>query len=112
RRGDRPLNLLPNLTKNFKRGNSLIADKSVAGDAAFDWEKEFPETMKRGGFDVVIGNPPYHMLQPHNTSEDVLAFLRKHYFKAEFKIDLFHLFLQRAVSFLRQGSRLGYIVPT
>jgi len=42
----------------------------------------------------------------------VLAFLREHFVKAEFKIDLFHLFLQRAVSFLRQGSRLGYIVPT
>ncbi|HUA67495.1 MAG TPA: Eco57I restriction-modification methylase domain-containing protein, partial [Candidatus Saccharimonadales bacterium] len=39
------LELLPNLTRNFKRGNSLIADKAVAGDAAFDWEKEFPEIM-------------------------------------------------------------------
>ena len=45
RRGDKPLNLLPNLTKNFKRGNSLIADKAVAGEAAFDWAKEFPEIM-------------------------------------------------------------------
>ena len=39
------LELLPNLTKNFKRGNSLIADKSVAGDAAFNWKNEFPEIM-------------------------------------------------------------------
>ena len=44
-RGAKPLNLLPNLTHNLKRGNSLIADAKVAGDAAFDWGKEFPEIM-------------------------------------------------------------------
>ena len=111
-KGSRPLNFLPNLGNNLRRGNSLIADKAVAGDAAFDWPTEFSETMKRGGFDVVIGNPPYHMLQPNNTSEEMLAHLRKHYLKVEFKIDLFQLFLQRAVSFLKPGSHLGYIVPT
>lgn len=103
------LNLLPTLVANFKHGNSLIADKAVAGDTAFDWEKEFPDANK---FDVVIGNPPYNMLQPHNTTEDVLAHLRQHYVKVEFKIDLFQLFIQRAVSFLKQSSYLGYIVPT
>ncbi|HZL12981.1 MAG TPA: TaqI-like C-terminal specificity domain-containing protein, partial [Verrucomicrobiae bacterium] len=105
----KPRNLLPALSANFKRGNSLISDKAVAGEAAFDWQKEFPEIK---GFDVVIGNPPYNMLQPHNTSEDVLAHLRQHYVKVEFKIDLFQLFLQRAVSFLKQGSYFGYIIPT
>jgi hypothetical protein len=74
----RPLNFLPNLGKNLRRGNSLIADPAVAGDAAFDWAKEFPEIVGqasrlspsvkksetgatpvlRGGFDVVLGNPP------------------------------------------------------
>jgi len=43
------------LVKKFKRGNSLIDDKAVAGEAAFDWKKQFPEIMKRGGFDVVVG---------------------------------------------------------
>jgi type I restriction-modification system DNA methylase subunit len=105
----RPMSFLPDLRSNLKRGNSLIADPAIAGDAAFDWEKEFPEIK---GFDVVIGNPPYHMLQPHNTSEEMLAYLRQNFIKVEFKIDLFQLFLQRAVSFLKQGSRLGYIIPT
>jgi type I restriction-modification system DNA methylase subunit len=41
----KPRNLLPALSANFKRGNSLIADQAVAGDAAFDWKKEFPEIM-------------------------------------------------------------------
>ncbi|MFO7811185.1 MAG: DNA methyltransferase, partial [Candidatus Delongbacteria bacterium] len=50
---------LSNLNNNIKCGNSLIDDPEVAGDKAFDWAKEFPDIMKNGGFDVVIGNPPY-----------------------------------------------------
>ncbi|MGO8764740.1 MAG: Eco57I restriction-modification methylase domain-containing protein [Limisphaerales bacterium] len=58
-RGGQPLSLLPNLTKNFKRGNSLIAAPSVAGDAAFDWAKEFPEIMGgTGDPPVPVGDPP------------------------------------------------------
>lgn len=50
---------LTTLDNNIKCGNSLIDDPAVAGDRAFDWHKEFPEIMADGGFDVVIGNPPY-----------------------------------------------------
>ncbi|MDE3068266.1 MAG: Eco57I restriction-modification methylase domain-containing protein [Verrucomicrobiota bacterium] len=58
-RGAKPLGLLPNLTNNLKRGNSLIADKAVAGGAAFDWEKEFPEIMGgTGNLPVPVGDPP------------------------------------------------------
>ena len=52
------------------------------------------------------------MLQPHNTDESVLAYLRKNYVAAEFKIELFHLFLQRGVSLLKPGGYHGHIVPT
>ena len=47
------------MSNNIKCGNSLINDKSIAGDKAFNWEEEFSDIFKRGGFDVVIGNPPY-----------------------------------------------------
>ena len=50
---------LSDLNHNIKCGNSLIDDPEIAGEKAFDWKKEFPEIMKAGGFDVVIGNPPY-----------------------------------------------------
>jgi type I restriction-modification system DNA methylase subunit len=49
---------LPILQNNIKVGNSLIDDPSIS-DKAFKWEEEFPEIMKEGGFDIVIGNPPY-----------------------------------------------------
>ncbi|WP_195340563.1 DNA methyltransferase [Fusobacterium sp. 1001295B_180824_G3] len=50
---------LASLENNIKCGNSLIDDNEIAGELAFDWKKEFPEVFENGGFDIVIGNPPY-----------------------------------------------------
>ncbi|MCC5943456.1 MAG: N-6 DNA methylase [Bernardetiaceae bacterium] len=47
------------LSQNIKCGNSLIANPEIAGTKAFDWQKEFPQIFENGGFDVVVGNPPY-----------------------------------------------------
>lgn len=47
------------LDDNIKCGNSLIDDASVAGDKAFDWKSAFTDIMANGGFDVIVGNPPY-----------------------------------------------------
>jgi hypothetical protein len=110
--------ILPPLQENIKCGNSLIAsDFSLIPDDlvrvhAFDWPVQFPAIMKAGGFDAVVGNPPYRMLQPHNTEEQELDYLKAHYVAAEFKIELFHLFLQRGVSLLRKDGFHGHIVPT
>jgi hypothetical protein len=58
-KSSRPFNFLPDLQKNLKRGNSLIADKSIAGDAAFDWQNEFPEIMGgTGNLPVLAGDSP------------------------------------------------------
>lgn len=102
------LNLLPTLTANFKHGNSLIADKAVAGDTAFDWEKDFPDANK---FDVVIGNPPYVIVNEENCGKAALKFYES-LSVAEFKIDLFHLFIQRGIDLMRQGGKFGYIIPS
>jgi len=119
--------VLPDLGDNIKCGNSLIGSDFYSGDGnqtnliedeemvninAFNWSSEFKEIMENGGFDVVIGNPPYRMLQPHNTTDDILNYLRKHFFAADFKIDFFHLFLQKGVSLLaKRNGRLGFIIP-
>ncbi len=50
---------LSSLNDNIKCGNSLIDDPEIAGEKAFNWNTEFKEIMDNGGFDVVIGNPPY-----------------------------------------------------
>ena len=50
---------LPLLEQNIRRGNSIIDDAGIVGQKAFRWEKEFDNILKEGGFDVIIGNPPY-----------------------------------------------------
>jgi type I restriction-modification system DNA methylase subunit len=83
-------------------------DQNASADF-FDPEWMFGIT---GGFDIVIGNPPYRMLQPHNTDQTELDYLREHYVAADFKIELFHLFLQRGASLLHDSGCLGFIVPS
>jgi type I restriction-modification system DNA methylase subunit len=112
-RGGKPLSLLPNLTHNLKRGNSLIADKSVAGDTAFDWQQEFPETMKRGGFDVVIGNPPYERIQVMQANAPEAAeFLKANYrAAASGNFDIYVCFIERGLELLNANGFFGYICP-
>lgn len=105
-----PNRKLNDLSNNIKCGNSLIDDAEIAGDKAFNWEKEFPQIFAKGGFDVVIGNPPYVLCQPSNTNEETLNFY-KSFEVASYKIDLFHLFFERGTNILRDGGKLGFITP-
>lgn len=50
---------LTTLDNNIKCGNSLIDDPEIAGSKAFSWQEQFSDIFNNGGFDVVIGNPPY-----------------------------------------------------
>ena len=105
-----PNRKLNSLNENIKCGNSLIDDPEVAGDKAFNWKEEFPQVFAKGGFDVVIGNPPYVLCQPSNTLEKVLDFYKT--FKvASYKIDLFHLFFESAINNLKPNGKLGFITP-
>ncbi|MGH7991443.1 MAG: Eco57I restriction-modification methylase domain-containing protein, partial [Limisphaerales bacterium] len=112
-KGKEPRNLLPALNANFKRGNSLIADQAVAGDAAFDWQKEFPETMKRGGFDVVIGNPPYERIQTMmGNAPQIVEFLKANYRSAASgNFDIYVCFIERGLELLNADGQFGYICP-
>ncbi|WP_303920263.1 TaqI-like C-terminal specificity domain-containing protein [Treponema berlinense] len=106
---------LTTLNNKIKCGNSLIDDPAIAGEKAFDWEKEFPEVFCRsegnkGGFDVVIGNPPYVLCQISNTKERLLDYY-KSFEVASYKIDLFHLFFEKGISLLNENGLLGYISP-
>ncbi|WP_275552665.1 Eco57I restriction-modification methylase domain-containing protein [Tenacibaculum piscium] len=105
-----PRRKLNNLNSNIKCGNSLIDSKTVAGDKAFNWENEFPQIFENGGFDVIIGNPPYVLCQPSNTNEKTLSFYKK-FEVASYKIDLFHLFFEKSISILKNKGALGFITP-
>lgn len=106
----KPHRKLNSLNNNIKCGNSLISDPSIAGEKAFDWETEFPQVFEKGGFDVVIGNPPYVLCQPSNTDEKTLSYY-KTFQVASYKIDLFHLFFEKSIFLLKGNGKLGFITP-
>src|SRR3990172_6341590 len=64
------------------------------------------------GFDAIVGNPPYRMMQPHNTEKSILNYFKEKFNVAEFKIDLFHLFIQQSINKLKNNGLLGYITPS
>jgi hypothetical protein len=114
---------LPDLGRNIQCGNSLIgtdfyddhpletlSEEERYRINAFDWETAFPEIMKAGGFDAVIGNPPYVQLETATLPSQALSYLRGRWV-SEYKADLFHLFIERGITLLREGGHFGYITP-
>ncbi|MBL0686952.1 MAG: Eco57I restriction-modification methylase domain-containing protein, partial [Sulfurospirillum sp.] len=99
---------LTKLADKIKCGNSLISDKSVV-DNAFVWEEEFSEVFENGGFDIVIGNPPYV-----NISNIINKFQRKwlmnNYKVAKNKSDLYSFFVEKSSSLTAQNGLLGFII--
>ncbi|MES2799304.1 MAG: DNA methyltransferase [Bacteroidota bacterium] len=101
---------LNSLNNNIKCGNSLIDDPAVAGDKAFSWEKEFPEVFAKGGFDVVIGNPPYVRVQ--NLDYNTIDYYKRNYKVCHQRVDLYLLFFERGFSIINQNGILSFINPT
>lgn len=106
---------LPTLQENIKVGNSLIDDPAIAGDRAFKWEDEFKDVMKEGGFDVVIGNPPWVSLKGKQKSLDLsekeLNYLFNKYPCDRYRPNLFEIFMWRGLSLLKEGGYFSFIVP-
>jgi type I restriction-modification system DNA methylase subunit len=117
---------LPDLGSNIKCGNSLIGPDFYQGKQmnlldseemyrinAFDWEKEFPEIMRAGGFDVVIGNPPYIRIQTMKEwAPSEVEICKEHYTSAsKGNYDIYVVFVERGLSLLNKFGRLGFILP-
>ena len=101
---------LASLENNIKCGNSLIDDPEIAGNLAFNWEKEFPEIFANGGFDIVVGNPPYVLCQPSNTNEKTLKFYNN-FEVSSYKIDLYHLFFEKGIILSKNNGYISFITP-
>ena len=105
----RPNRTLNDLSNNIKVGNSLIDDPAVAGDKAFNWHKEFPHVFARGGFDVVVGNPPY--VQSTSLSKKVKEAIYRKYSTAEYQINTYGIFVERTIEVLKDNAIFGLIIP-
>jgi hypothetical protein len=104
-----PNRKLNDLNNNIKCGNSLIDDVAVAGDKAFNWQQEFPQIFAQGGFDVVIGNPPY--VNVENLDDNVKQFLFNNYSSAQGRTDLYVLFVEKSISIIKEKGLVGLIIP-
>lgn len=105
-----PNRKLNDLNGNIKCGNSLIDDVAVAGDKAFNWQEAFPKVFEKGGFDVIIGNPPYvNIVNILNKEER--EFYQKHYETVKNKSDLYSIFIEKGYSILKKDGQLGFIFP-
>ena len=114
------MKMFPNLDNNIRCGNSLIESdfydngKSLFEDEemlkinAFDWKKEFPAIFKAGGFDVVIGNPPY--VRQETLDEATKRYFQKRYTVYHGTADLYAYFIERGVKLLKGGGDYAIIV--
>ncbi|MDW7679813.1 MAG: DNA methyltransferase, partial [bacterium] len=96
------------LNDNIKCGNSLIDVPEIAGEKAFNWNEEFPEIMDSGGFDVVIGNPPYIRVQFLPYQE--IDFYKENKETAYKRIDISTLFFEESYKLLKNDGRLSFII--
>ncbi|TET34931.1 MAG: restriction endonuclease subunit M [Planctomycetota bacterium] len=131
-----PERVLPDLHRNIRCGNSLIgtdfedeigrsyeSEKERSQVNAFDWdgEKGFPEIFNRKnpGFDAVIANPPYDVLEkergkaswPHDLLSDYVRINKNYKYGLGGKLNLFRFFIIRFVHLLRRNGKLGMITP-
>jgi hypothetical protein len=98
--------VLTSLDNNIKVGNSVVADPAIH-PRALDWQAAFPDAFAAGGFDVVLGNPPY-------VRQEWIAaykpYLQQHYRAYDGVADLYVYFYERGLQLLKPGARLGFIV--
>lgn len=108
--------------KHIKNGNSLISGsdeelkerfgKNFMDKKPFNWEEEFPEVFKQGGFDVIIGNPPWVTVNHKEIGADTTKYFKDKYKGAEgFKLNLFPMFVELALRLTKNGGIFCFIIP-
>lgn len=109
----KPHRKLNSLNNNIKCGNSLISDPAIAGEKAFDWEKEFPQVFEKGGFDVVIGNPPYVRADSPGNSLDFRNYMTSSglWETLAGKWDLYIPFLELSIKISQNNGACAFIIP-
>jgi predicted type IV restriction endonuclease len=112
--------VLPNLENNIKCGNSLIGTDfydnqlvlfpgQIKKINAFDWDKAFPEIFRNGGFDAVIGNPPYLGFQ--EGSKEIKNYYVEEFKSAKGKYDHYILFVEKSMNLLKSKGYFSFIIP-
>ena len=117
---------LPDLDNNIKCGNSLIgssfydkvqmsllSENELYRINVFDWDQEFAAIIKSGGFDAVIGNPPYIRIQTLKewASRETEFYKQTYLAASKGNYDICVVFLEKGLKLLNKTGKLGYILP-
>ncbi len=95
------------LEKNIRTGNSIVGNKKI-DNKAFDWEKEFSEILKDGGFDFIIGNPPYVTLKngrDYDINESIYSKI------ANGSTNAASLVIAKSFELLKDGGIMAFVLP-
>ncbi len=121
--------VLPSLEDNIKCGNALLDDNYFKFDKEaednddllfkinpFNWAEEFPCLIETKGFNAIVGNPPYVRIQNFvkYSPEEIKYYRSKtspYTYSKKDLFDKYYLFIERAITLLCDGGRVGYIVP-
>lgn len=99
--------VLDSLDHNFRVGDSLIEDSNIAYRShGFVWKEKFAGVFAEGGFDIVLGNPPYVAM---GLIKDLKPWLAKRFEVTSDRADLYAYFFERGLKLLKPGGRLGFI---
>ena len=103
--------VLPDLSDNIKNGNSLIGtdirNENISREELsklnpFDWEDEFPLVFNEGGFDAIIGNPPYFNIQTLGNNSQYAKYLKENYEVYMDKSDILFYFIEKAIKMTKK----------
>ena len=93
------------LGKNIKYGNSLVDDPSYESNALI-WERDFQEIISAGGFDIVLGNPPWG-----SDLSKWKDYIEAKYDLAKGQYDSYELFIELSKRILKKNGIWGFVIP-
>ena len=120
--------MLPNIDGNIRCGNSLVDtdfyDMYPDGGEdniikPFNWRRAFPDAFKQGGFEIVIGNPPWEVTlgkddktKTHTTFEKFNLYCKSKYQFIQGEVNLYKIFAEQDINLVKENGYVGLIMPT
>lgn len=98
---------LTDLDRTIRVGNSIVDDAAFDPRTSFNWEESFSEVFADGGFDIVVGNPPYVRQE---LLGELKPYLARRYRSYHGMADLYVYFFERGLELLKPGGRLSFVV--